>query len=64
MFGEIEHNHNKKLQSMVRNGLVEIKHGTLAKMDIAHDDWCNLLHKKGYCNCNPDITIMPTEDYR
>jgi hypothetical protein len=27
------------------------------QMNIAHDDWCDLLTGKGDCNCNPDITI-------
>ncbi len=24
-------------------------------MQVAHDDWCNLLRGKGQCNCNPDV---------
>ena len=24
---------------------------------IKHDNWCNLLNKKGMCNCNP--TVLP-----
>ena len=24
-------------------------------MEIAHDDWCDLINDKGECNCNPDI---------
>jgi hypothetical protein len=23
---------------------------------VAHDDWCDLLNKRGACNCNPDVT--------
>tara|TARA_Y100000310_G_C20678913_1_gene814725 strand:- start:1916 stop:2122 length:207 start_codon:yes stop_codon:yes gene_type:complete len=29
----------------------------LAHAVIAHDDWCDLLNEKGYCNCDPDVRL-------
>jgi hypothetical protein len=31
--------------------------GTVQSVDIFHDDWCDLLHSRGACNCNPEIQI-------
>jgi hypothetical protein len=25
-------------------------------VDVYHDDWCDLLNRKGPCNCNPDVS--------
>lgn len=24
-------------------------------ISVAHDDWCDLLNRKGPCNCNPEV---------
>jgi hypothetical protein len=33
----------------------------LHHINVAHDDWCNLLRGKGECNCNPNVTYVATE---
>jgi hypothetical protein len=25
---------------------------------VRHDDWCNLLNRRGMCNCDPDVEII------
>ena len=35
-----------------------IKKGAINLMNVAHDDWCDLLKDKSKeCNCDPDITV-------
>lgn len=34
----------------------------LIELNIAHDDWCALLHGKGDCNCEPDVSVR--KDHR
>lgn len=30
--------------------------GRLSQMEVLHDSWCDRLHGKGPCNCEPLIT--------
>ena len=40
------------------NRLLELlRPGTLSRMEIAHDDWCDFINNHGECNCEPIITI-------
>ena len=35
-----------------------IKKNTVNFMNVAHDDWCNLLKDRSKeCSCNPNITV-------
>lgn len=34
---------------------LDIHRGTVQRVEIQHDDWCDLLNGRGYCNCNPTI---------
>jgi hypothetical protein len=34
-----------------------IQPGTIQRVTIAHDDWCDLLNGRGPCNCDPDIGL-------
>jgi len=35
-----------------------IKKNAINLMNVAHDDWCDLLKDKSKeCNCDPDITV-------
>jgi hypothetical protein len=29
--------------------------GTVQRIEIQHDSWCDLLNGRGYCNCNPVV---------
>jgi hypothetical protein len=31
--------------------------GALRTLDIAHDTWCDALNGRGFCNCDPGITV-------
>lgn len=30
----------------------------LTEVQILHDDWC-AIHKGGYCDCDPDVRVIP-----
>lgn len=32
-----------------------VEPGTIQRVEIQHDDWCDLLNGRGYCNCNPVV---------
>jgi hypothetical protein len=34
---------------------VPVKAGEIKSIQVLHDDWCDLLARKGPCNCNPEI---------
>lgn len=34
-----------------------IRPGATYDLQINHDDWCDLLNERGYCNCDPDVRI-------
>ncbi len=38
-----------------------IRPGTLTHALIYHDDWCDQLHGRGPCNCEPDIRLVPDQ---
>ena len=41
--------------------LSNIQKGKLYHIEVAHDDWCNLLKGKGECNCNPEYITKELE---
>jgi len=41
-------------------GNLDLSKGGVFQMNIAHDDWCDLLKGKGSCNCNP--TVSPAKE--
>ena len=42
------------LAALTNLGL-SLQPGTIQRVDIHHDDWCDLLSGRGYCNCNPVV---------
>ena len=48
------HNYVAKMVKLVEAG--EIPAG-LQTVDIKHDDWCDLMFRRGYCNCDPEIAL-------
>lgn len=30
--------------------------------DVRHDEWCDALNGRGFCNCDPAVTIMPNRN--
>jgi hypothetical protein len=32
-----------------------VKPGAIYSIVILHDEWCNLLNERGYCNCDPGV---------
>lgn len=48
------HNYVKKMVQLVEAG--EIPSG-LQTVDIRHDDWCDLMFHRGYCNCDPTVSL-------
>jgi hypothetical protein len=50
-----EHNYIAKVLKLA----AQIPRGSLEDIDIYHDDWCDLLANRGYCNCNPDVKLRP-----
>ena len=54
-----QHNYFKKLsQLMAKNPDLEPQ---LHRLQIQHDDWCDMLNGHGYCNCDPNIVLRETE---
>ncbi len=33
-----------------------------AAIDVKHDDWCDALHDRGFCNCDPEVSIVQRLD--
>lgn len=52
----------KRVVAAGTKALVEsrLRPGGLYVVDVAHDDWCELLAGKGQCNCNPAV-LAPRE---
>ena len=42
------------LAELMAAGL-SLPRGTIQRVEIQHDDWCDLLNGRGYCNCNPVV---------
>ncbi len=41
--------------------VMPLQRGIVHVATVAHDDWCDALHGRGYCNCDPDIRFTTTE---
>ena len=54
--GSPQNNYVKKLDMMLEAGA--IPKGEISQVDIYHDDGCSVF-SKGFCDCNPDITVKP-----
>lgn len=51
---------SKYADEVVATGLAALAHGTMKRgeayvINVAHDDWCDLLSNSGPCNCNPTV---------
>jgi hypothetical protein len=42
-----------KQMEALREGTM--KPGQVYTIGVAHDDWCDLLHDRGPCNCDPEV---------
>ena len=47
------HNYLKKVADL---GLT-LAPGAEMTMDFAHDNWCDALNGRGFCNCDPDVIV-------
>lgn len=36
--------------------------GAFYDTDVRHDDWCDLLNNRGFCNCDPIVTTTKRAD--
>lgn len=36
----------------------EAKPGTVQVREVAHGDWCDLLNRRGPCNCDPETRYV------
>ena len=51
----------KKGSDWIIEGL--IKKNVINIMNVAHDDWCDLLKNRDKeCNCNPDVNVSVMEE--
>jgi hypothetical protein len=53
-----EHNYEKKIEQMLQNGDIQPMSPGTAWVDIFHDSWCDLIHDRGFCNCDPEIKTI------
>lgn len=50
-----EHNYLRKIVDL---GLT-LTPKSLSEVDVQHDDWCDALAGRGFCNCDPDVSLRP-----
>ncbi len=54
------HNHELKIAGLAHIGAIPSK--GVYEIESDHDDWCDYLKDglaKGFCNCDPTITVRP-----
>jgi len=34
-----------------------LRGGKVLDVEVQHDNWCDLLNRKGPCNCHPDMVV-------
>jgi hypothetical protein len=44
-----QHNYEKRAEELAFLGPVVV-------VEVRHDDWCDFINERGFCNCNPDVT--------
>ena len=54
------HNYMHKELEMLRSG--RIHPGQVNLCHVYHDDWCDLVSGRGFCNCDPEIHVTHPED--
>lgn len=62
--------HNKRLPTISHNwqtkALAVLSANNLPNkvhlLKIAHDDWCDMLHDRGFCNCDPSCIVKRVTD--
>jgi hypothetical protein len=55
------HNYLPKVAALYQQGL--LRPSQVHGVDILHDDWCDALDERGYCNCEPEVRlkgVLPT----
>jgi hypothetical protein len=52
----MKHNYARKVLELFAQG--KITPGQLTTLEVAHDGWCGL-HQGGFCDCNPEIRLLP-----
>jgi hypothetical protein len=55
-----EHNYLHKQARLLQ--MVPLGKGTVTVASVAHDDWCDAINGRGYCNCDPDIKMTNVTD--
>jgi hypothetical protein len=56
-YDPMRHNHIKKQLRLVAEGKLRVRPGQALHVEVAHDDWCALLVRGDYCDCDPDIRV-------
>ena len=51
-------NYEQKIHQLVMEG--KLPRFTYSDISIGHDEWCRLRRGVGQCNCDPEITVLPT----
>jgi hypothetical protein len=54
-----EHNYYKKLLRLLEQA--ELTPGRLRAVNVYHDDWCRV-YRGGYCDCDPEIELLPAPE--
>jgi hypothetical protein len=49
------HNYHRAIMRLVASG--RLTKGRVSGVEILHDDWCELLQRGGYCNCEPEVRL-------
>jgi len=44
------------VEEMRRRGMVGS--GSHHDVNVEHDEWCDALNQRGYCNCHPRLTLV------
>jgi hypothetical protein len=52
--GRIKRKTPKYMKGVIAAALAQRAPG-LYSLNVCHDDWCDLLNRKGACNCNPSV---------
>ena len=53
-------NFQRKIMQLVESGA--LPQGSMANLNIQHDDGCDRLNGVGPCNCDPEVVIYPADD--
>lgn len=56
-YDPMRHNYVREQLRLIAAGKLRFEPGALNDVEVRHDDWCALLVRGGYCDCDPDIVV-------